>query len=567
MSTQATDQSTAAGEALAAAEQQIAALRAQSQVWRRRALAFEASARALMAVDTPTRLPAILLRLATELMDAEASSLALVEDGEGDLSFHLATGPRADKVRQLRLEAGQGIVGWVVARGESALVPDVSSDPRFRQDIAEGLGYAARDILCVPLHAREGVIGAIEVINKRGEQPFSEEDLRLLQPIATLAAAAVKNARLHEAFQKKMTELSTLTGVGIALSARLNLPDLLDTIVYLATSLLRAEASSLLLLNAQQDALEFVVALGAKGEEVKEHRVPLGQGIAGWVAQHGEPAVVPDVTEDPRFTGEIAEAVGFEVSSILCVPIKVQEDVIGVIELLNPVGDRPFDEDDVNILSILASQAGIAIRNAHVMQSERDLFYSTVSALAALIDADDPYTHGHSKAVASLCGLIAEEIGLSPEVRETLQLAALLHDIGKIGVDKVLINKAGDLTDQELEEIRAHPLIGANVLANVEYRIMQEALDGVRHHHEWYDGSGFPDHLAGEAIPLIARIICVADAYHAMVSARSYRPAREQDEALRELREWSGTQFWPEAVEALCSALERRREAGNEWSA
>jgi len=561
MRTRTTKPTAALAEELAAAQAQIAALREDSHVWRRRALAFEASARALMVAETPTRLPAIMLRLASELMNAEASSLVLVEEGERDLSFHLATGPRANQVQQLRLKLGEGIVGWVAEHGEPALVPDVGSDPRFRGDIAEGLGFPARDILCVPLRVKDRVIGAVEVINKRGGQPFDEEDMRLLEPISTLAAAAVANAGLYEDFQRQLTELNTLTGVGMALSARLNLPELLDTIVYLATSVLRAEASSLLLLNDKGDALEFVVALGAKGQEVKGFQVPLGQGIAGWVGQQGEPLLIPDVRQDSRFTGEIAQAVGFEVSSILCVPIKVQQEVVGVIELLNPVGDRPFTEHDTDLLGIVASQAGIAIKNAQLMQAQRELFYSTVDALAALIDADDPYTHGHSRAVAQLTDVIAAELDLASEVRETLQLAALLHDIGKIGVDKVLIHKTTDLTDRELEEIRAHPLIGANVLENVDYEIMREAVAGVRHHHEWYDGSGFPNHLAGDDIPLIARIICVADAYHAMVSERPYRPARTLEQALQELTAWAGTQFWPEAVEALCRGLRQRQEA------
>ena len=557
METQPVSQETKA-DRTAELQAEIERLRASVAAWQQRAEALEASSGKLIAADEPDRLPAALLRLAAEVMQAESATLALLDDSEPVLTFPIAIGPCADQLRRLRLPVGECLVGWVVKHGEPAIVPDLSLDHRPRPDLVKGLKCRIRDVLCVPIRSRDGVVGAIELLNKRGPQPFDFEDLQLLQPIAAFTAVALDNVRLYEEFQRRITELNTLTGVGMALTARLNLEELLNTIVYLATSVLRAEASSLLLTTAAGDALEFVVALGAKSKEVKQLRVPLGEGVAGWVAEHGEPLLVPDVTKEPRFTGRIADEVRFPVTSILCVPLKVQDEVVGVIELLNPVDGGPFAEHDSDLLTTLANQAAIAIKNARLLESERHLFYSTIDALAALIDANDPYTHGHSRAVASFGDMIAEELDLDAGARETLRLAALLHDIGKLALDRALIQKTCDLTAQELQQIRTHPAVGATVMQHIEHPLMRQVVAGIRHHHEWYDGSGFPDHLRGDDIPLLARIIGVADAFHAMVSDRPYRPARAPEEAFRELYAWAGVQFDKRIVDALYRAWQRR---------
>ncbi len=560
MDPEAVAKAAAAGRTIAELEAEVDRLRAARAAWRRRAAALAASSTTLVAADEPDRLPAALLRLAADVAEAEAGVLVLVEEDEQELSSRIAVGPCADQLRRTRLDIGECIAGWVIEHGEPAVVPDVNKDRRWQADRYERLGCAVTDMLCIPVRSRDGVLGAVQLINKRGPESFDVADLQVLQPIAAFTAVALDNARLYEEFQRRITELRTLTGVGMAVTARLRLEELLNTIVYLATSVLRAEASSLLLLNEAGDALEFVVALGAKSKEVKELTVPLGEGVAGWVAEHGEALLVPDAAKEPRFTGRIAREVGFPVASILCVPLRAQDEVVGVIELLNPVDGRPFDEHDSDLLTTLANQAAIAIKNARLLESQRELFYSTVDALAALIDANDPYTHGHSRAVARYCDMIAEELGLEAAQRETLQLAALLHDIGKLAVDRALIQKSADLTDQELQQIRAHPAVGATVMEHIEHQLMQEVVASIRHHHEWYDGSGFPDHLWGEDIPLLARIIGVADAFHAMISDRPYRPARAPEEAFRELYTWSGVQFDKRAVDALYRAWQANGE-------
>jgi putative nucleotidyltransferase with HDIG domain len=539
---------------LARLRSELRALREERDLWRRRAQALEAAGSTLASGEALEDLPQAMLELVARAMKAEASSLLLVDPQGSGLLFVVATGEKGEALKPMRLAMGDGIAGWVAAHGEPAVVPDAKKDRRFRRDIAEAIGFPTRDILCVPVRVKHKLIGVVEVLNKQDSGAFDERDLELLRPLAGLAGLATENAQLYRESQRRIAELGTLTGVGMAISSKLELNELLDTIMYLATSVMRVEASSLLLLTDDEKQLEFAVALGDRGPDLKGSRVAVGQGIAGWVAKHGTPLIVNDVTKDPRWDDRIARELRFETLSILCVPMKAGDELVGVIEVLNPIDKKPFDEGDVDLLATLANQAAIAIQNSRLVSQQRELFYSTVDALAALIDADHPLTHGHSRKVAKYCDMIAEKIGMSPERRETLQLAALLHDIGKLAVDKTLLDRPGDLTDPELEAVRAHPRIGANVLRHIEHPQMREVVLGIEHHHERFDGAGFPGHRRAGDIPDIARIICVADAFDAMTSGRPYRLAQSEETAFRELVKCADTQFDRRIVEAFAAA-------------
>ena len=192
---------------------------------------------------------------------------------------------------------------------------------------------------------------------------------------------------------------------------------------------------------------------------------------------------------------------------------------------------------------------------------EHRIFIHTSIALAAAIDARDPYTHGHTERVTNYCIAIAKELYGIPEMagyknfRETLQIAALLHDIGKIGVPDHVLNKHGRLSPEEYEEIKKHSIIGATILHPIKE--LGDVAREVRHHQECYDGSGYPDGLKGNNIPLIARIISVTDAFDAMTTNRPYRSKKSAEEALFELKRCSGSQFDPVIVSAFLLAYEK----------
>jgi putative nucleotidyltransferase with HDIG domain len=175
------------------------------------------------------------------------------------------------------------------------------------------------------------------------------------------------------------------------------------------------------------------------------------------------------------------------------------------------------------------------------------------SALALAVDAKDSYTRSHCQTVSQLCAVIAAELGLERDRVARIRLGGLLHDVGKIGVPDAILNKPAALTDAEYELMKRHSLLGSDIVEAAE---MHDEARWVRHHHERYDGSGYPDGIAGEDIPLESRIILVADAFEAMTSDRPYRRAPGQEFAVAELERHAGTQFDPRVVDALCRALE-----------
>ena len=248
--------------------------------------------------------------------------------------------------------------------------------------------------------------------------------------------------------------------------------------------------------------------------------------------------------------------------------LRCDEDVRGMVFCLNRQDE--FDTIDSKLLASVAAQAGAFLTNQALYADLEDLLISTLHALTAAIDAKDAYTCGHSDRVARLSRMIGEKLGLGEERLERIHLAGLLHDIGKIGVDTQVLRKTSRLDDDEFKQIKGHPAIGYRILCGI--RQLSDVLDGVVAHHEKFDGRGYPKGLAGQDIPLVARIIGLADTFDAMTSNRAYRDALPMDTVREEFRKCSGTQFDPELVDAFLSmdldAVHRELHSrkGQEWA-
>jgi HD-GYP domain-containing protein (c-di-GMP phosphodiesterase class II) len=254
--------------------------------------------------------------------------------------------------------------------------------------------------------------------------------------------------------------------------------------------------------------------------------------------------------------------------------MKYRDEPIGVITLGDKRSGEPFFVPDAKLLYSLAILVSTVIQNARFLNQLQDLFIATVSSLSSAIDEKDPHTEGHSKRVTELSLDIAKKLKLSEKDRNILELTARLHDLGKIGVSEAILGKPGKLNDEEWKIMKAHPLKGVKILqpaediketlsAIREARLlipkedMKKIIPGIKHHHERYDGKGYPDGLQGEEIPLMARIIAVADAFDAMTSSRPYRGAMSESEAIDELVKNAGYQHDPNIVAVF---IETRRE-------
>jgi len=267
--------------------------------------------------------------------------------------------------------------------------------------------------------------------------------------------------------------------------------------------------------------------------------------------------------------------------AVLCVPCYFKRELLGILVLGEKLNGENFNREEMGFFVTLANDAAMALANAQLIESlqqrveeikeqavrEHRIFMHTAIALAAAIDARDPYTHGHTERVTNYCIAIAKELDGVPEMsnyknfRETLQIAALLHDVGKIGTPDYILSKNGRLTPEEFEEIKKHSIVGATILQPI--RELSDVAKEIRNHQECFDGSGYPDGLAGNNIPLIARIIGVADAFDAMTTTRPYRKKRSVEDALQELKAKSGTQFDPIIVSAFLLAYQKGNILGN----
>jgi len=200
----------------------------------------------------------------------------------------------------------------------------------------------------------------------------------------------------------------------------------------------------------------------------------------------------------------------------------------------------------------------LARRSFELYTKMRKMYLDTIRALAAAIDAKDPYTKGHSERVAETSVAIAKELNLPGRDIENIEYTALLHDIGKIGIADNILGKNSSLTNEEFDKIKEHPIMGAKIIEPVDF--LKNSYQAIYHHHEKYNGKGYPDGIKSEDIPILARIIATADAYDAMGSDRPYRKKLNKDKILKELKDQSGKQFDPKVVKALISVLDRERE-------
>ncbi len=495
------------------------------------------------------------LDISMEVTCADAGSLLLVDRNTGTLVFTVARGKKAEKLSKYRLVIGEGIAGWVAQSGKPVITPDTAKDRRFDPKIDKQTEYKTRNIMCVPLKFEDETLGVIELLNKKNNAVFDESDLGMLTSFMPYISVIVKNAQLFIENRKRIGRLEQLIGLTKYVNSTLNLDDLLSIMLEISTDMLGAEAGSILLLDDDKDELVFAAATGEKKEKIRDIRVPVGEGIAGWVARENKSVLVPDAQNDPRFFKKADQKTDFKTRSIIAVPLVTKDRLIGVAEVLNKKNNEQFTEKDKDLLEALANQAAVAIENAKLYGDLRSMFLNTVKSLAAAIETKDKYTLGHSERVTQYAEVIGRELGLSTKETEDLRLAGLLHDIGKIGVDERILQKPSHLTPQEFEEIKKHPDYAADILNAIPQ--LEHIIPAIRHHHERFDGNGYPAGLKGGDIPYGAKILSIADTFDAMSSSRPYRDALPFETCIQEIQSCAGTQFDPEIAMAAMKAIKK----------
>lgn len=433
------------------------------------------------------------------------------------------TAPDQTVAQAFRTRVGEGLTGRVVETGEALLLDDASTC-EFAVEV-EGTAKIEESIIAVPLNYGALVTGAI-VVSKLGLSQFDEDDLRLLEVLAGHAAVSLENARLYEAQRREAESAKALLEFGRDLAAAEGLERVLERVVDGASQLISAPHASLWLQDPASGEVVLRASVGTDSALADRVRTGALTETAEPFVLSDPPAVIAPFSVEGRW-GAIA---------------------VGSSETTD-FGDR-----ELELLGGLAHQAKLAIANASSFEGLERTFLSTVEALANALEARDEYTSSHARWITDTAILVGQELGLDGDTLKRLELGALFHDIGKIGIPNSILLKPGPLTDDERELIETHPELGAKIIAPIDQ--LQDVCGIVRACHERWDGGGYPDRKAGEEIPLEARIIFACDAFHAMTTDRPYRSALDPQEALHRLEEAAGTQFDPRVVDVCLRVLE-----------
>lgn len=328
------------------------------------------------------RLLQVIMTKVTEVLEADRSTLYLLDEERGELWSKVTQG---GEVQEIRLQVPEGIAGWVAQTGETLNIPDAYQDDRFHQDVDRQSGYRTRSMLTMPMMNNHGkAVGVVQVLNKKGDRAFEPEDEELLRALTAQAAVSIENGKLYQSLVKqkeelvatrakleqRMFELDLLYEMEQESLGARDLDDLLDRLTQKAMALVRARAASTVMLAPDRADLHFATATGPHSQKVCTLRVSRGQGIAGWVIDHDEPLNITDVSADPRHNREAAEAVGYHPRAILCVPIRGEVETLGALELLDKATEEgaAFDENDRKLAALIAGHMAKVIQLARARQ-------------------------------------------------------------------------------------------------------------------------------------------------------------------------------------------------------
>ena len=489
-----------------------------------------------------------ILQQVQEVMNVENCSLMAYDPLNESLTLDAAIGLPSNMVGQIQVKIGEGIAGWVAQNRKPVLLKDVSKDIRFANHHGR-LDYKTRSVLSVPIMHNNELLGVLNVNNKRSGEAFFEDDQNLLLGISGQISQAIANASLHERTDMQVAELSLIQELGKAINSSLDLDSVLNYFIDMTTRITDSDRATLMLYDDVSNELYVEVSRGFEDPEVFDVKLKIGEGVAGRAAQLRRPIKIDNTGKSADYK-ELPNLKRKTDLTLISAPLVNKDNLVGVINCERVLSKKgPFTPENLDLLETLGSQASIAIENARLYHNLLNVYLETIRSLAAAIDAKDSYTHGHSRRVTDLSVGIALEMGLSRSEVDTIRHASLLHDVGKIGISEQILLKPGRLTDDEFETIKSHPHIGAGILNSIEF--LKNVCEIIKHHHERFDGKGYPDGLDSTDIPLGSRIICVADSFDAITSCRPYRKPLTFDEATDEVKRCGGSQFDPLVVDAF----------------
>jgi anti-anti-sigma factor len=418
--------------------------------------------------------------------------------------------------------------------------------------------------LLLPLGPPERAIAVLVVGEKRDGRAVTNEEKRLLRYLGTSLNLALEKHLLtgrpggespgaQKEIGRKVMEMETLFAVCQGLAEALETEKMLPTFLMMATGQFSTDRA-VILLRAADGGLEVAAARGIDDETLHELTIP-PLGLTALIDGYTGPALVDALAAEleDRDRPQIEPFV--EQGIAVLAPIRFKKRLIGAVGLGTKITGRNFEPDELRLLGALVNLAAVSIETARLLDKTKKNYGGLVRALISAIEAKDTFTRGHTERVTLYAAALADEVGLNEDQRQDLLFGAVLHDVGYLGVPEEILRMPDGITEEELAELRRHPLIGVNILKGIP--LLRNAADAVRYHHEKYDGSGYPAGLAGADIPFIARIVAVADTFDALTTDRRYRKAKSKEEAVEEISRNRGVLFDPAVVDAflrLCEA-------------
>lgn len=513
-------------------------------------------------LDVPTLLDTILQTACHAIPAAERGTIMLRKE-DGLLHISGSLGYQDPSLWNVAIPEQHGYGGQSYREQKSILVADVQSWPGQEYFAQYPETMEVQSAITAPLVVKGKAIGILSLDNCSRKAAFTENDLQLLSTFAASAAISIENARLFEQTQIRLSHILALRTIDNTINAAVDIQVILNVILEQARTQLGVDAACILAFNPVTMNLEHQASAGFFSDKIRQARFRMGDDLPARSMIDRKAIVISDLQSraDVCVRKYLLQEEGFV--TYACAPMLAKGEVKGLIEVFHR-GPLLSDAEWLSFLEMLGGQAAIAIENTHLyhdlQRSNLELtvaYDATIEGWAQALELRDQETEGHSRRVLELTLELARQLGLRGENLVHIRRGALLHDIGKMSVPDAILHKPGPLTDDEWVTMRLHPLRAYELLSKIPY--LQQALDIPYSHHEKWDGSGYPRGLAGEQIPLAARIFAIVDVFDALTSDRPYRSALSSMQALDYIRSQSGSHFDPQVVNAFLDLINSSR--------
>jgi PAS domain S-box-containing protein len=507
---------------------------------------------ALRLAQSPAQLEPVILEQLARLMKVEAASIKYNRSNSDPEPAEQGFG-LWESLQKKQLPPDGRLINQMASNCQTYLNNDLASDVE-QFPPARFAGCTA--MAGVPLLAEGKYIGSVWLARKT---PFTPADIHLFNSVSDVIAIAVHRANLHEQTMLQLQYLGALRQIDLAIASSLDLRVALNILLDQVLAQLGVDAADVMLFNPSTQSLEFSAGRGFRSLNIETARVRIGEGYAGRAVMERRVVYIPEMGRSGDRIGQSLRLASEGFASYYGVPLIASGAVKGVLEIFHRT-PLHTNQSWLDFLESLSRQAALAIDKAELFSElkrsndELALAYdATIEGWSKALELRSQETEGHTQRVTEITLRLGRAFNMSNEELVQVRRGALLHDIGKISIPDAILQKPGPLTDEEWKIMRRHPGYAYELLQPIEY--LNQALEIPYCHHEKWDGSGYPRGLAGNQIPLEARIFSIVDVWDALLSDRPYRTAWSKEKTLKYLKEQSGTHFDPEVLQKTLPLL------------